>query len=144
MSRALLGLLKGALIGGAIGFALFKLGNPSGIFAYLFAALVGALVGVVCGKAPWKAATLWTPALKMAFGAAIGTGLYAVGHRFMPPLSLRIDGVVNGISLQSGVALVPIVGALYGLFVEFDDGGSEGSSQGETNRPASKEVRNLK
>ncbi len=128
MGRALLGLIKGVLVGGGIGFALLKLGNPQGILAFLFMALLGALVGVICGKAPWRAATLWTPILKMVFGAAIGAGLYAVGHRFMPALSLSIDGVASRLSLQSATVLAPIIGALYGLFVEFDDGGTDSPS----------------
>lgn len=128
MGRALLGLIKGVLVGGGIGFALLKLGSPAGILAYLFCALLGATVGVVCGKAPWKAATLWTPILKMVFGAAIGVGLYAVGHRFMPALSLSIDGMANKLSIQSATVLAPIIGALYGLFVELDDGGADSPS----------------
>ncbi|MFO0655844.1 MAG: hypothetical protein U0787_12305 [Polyangia bacterium] len=128
MGRALLGLIKGVLVGSGIGFALLKLGSPAGILAYLFCALLGATVGVVCGKAPWKAATLWTPILKMVFGAAIGVGLYAVGHRFMPALSLSIDGMANKLSIQSATVLAPIIGALYGLFVELDDGGADSPS----------------
>ena len=125
MGRALVGLVKGILIGGGIGFALLKLHNPQGILAFLFCALLGALVGVVCGQAPWKPATQWTPILKMVFGAAVGAGLYAVGHRFMPSMSISIDGVASKLSLQSATVLAPIIGALYGLFVEFDDGGSD-------------------
>ncbi|MFO0620149.1 MAG: hypothetical protein U0745_02045 [Polyangia bacterium] len=128
MGRALLGLIKGVLIGGGIGFALLKLNNPQGILAFVFSALLGAVVGLVCGQAPWRAATLWTPILKMVFGAAIGTGLYALGHRFMPSMSISIEGVGTGLSLRSAAVLAPIIGALYGLFVEFDDGGADSPS----------------
>ena len=128
MGRALLGLVKGFLIGGGIGFALLKLGNPQGILAFLFCALLGAVVGLICGQAPWRAATLWTPILKMVFGAAIGVGLYAVGHRFMPGMSISVDGLASKLSLQSATVLAPIIGALYGLFVEFDDGGADSQS----------------
>ena len=106
MGRALVGLVKGILIGGGIGFALLKLHNPQGILAFLFCALLGALVGVVCGQAPWKAATLWTPILKMVFGAAVGAGLYAVGHRFMPSMSISIDGVAIGAYEDAGFRVV--------------------------------------
>jgi hypothetical protein len=124
MGRALLGLLKGALIGGAIGYCLLKLGNPSGVLVYLCCGIVGAVVGLLCGRAPWHAETVWTPILKVLFGFGIGAGLYALGHRFAPPMSLSIQGLGEPTSLRSGATLAPLIGMLYGLFVEVDDGAS--------------------
>lgn len=43
----------------------------------------------------------------------------------MPSMSISIDGIASKLSLQSATVLAPIIGALYGLFVEFDDGGSD-------------------
>lgn len=122
MGRALLGLIKGALIGGGIGYCLLKLGNPSGFLVYLCCGIVGAVVGLLCGRAPWHAETIWTPILKVIFGFGIGAGLYALGHRFAPGMSLTIQGFTEPTSLRSGATLAPIIGMLYGLFVEFDDG----------------------
>ncbi len=122
MGRALLGLIKGALIGGGIGYCLLKLGNPSGILVYLCCGIVGAVVGLLCGRAPWHAETIWTPILKVIFGFGIGAGLYALGHRFAPGMSLTIQGFTEPTSLRSGATLAPIIGMLYGLFVEVDDG----------------------
>ena len=122
MGRALLGLIKGALIGGGIGYCLLKLGNPSGILVYLCCGIVGAVVGLLCGRAPWHAETIWTPILKVIFGFGIGAGLYALGHRFAPGMSLTIQGFTEPTSLRSGATLAPVIGMLYGLFVEVDDG----------------------
>ena len=122
MGRALLGLIKGALIGGAIGYCLLKLGNPSGLLVYLCCGIVGAVVGILCGRAPWRAETIWTPVLKVLFGFGIGAGLYAIGHRFAPGMSLTIQGFTEPTSLRSGATLAPVIGILYGIFVEVDDG----------------------
>ena len=74
MIRAFLGFAKGLLVGGGIGYGLYRLGlgadNP--ILTYLACTLVGALVGVICGRAPWRSETIWTPVVKAIFGGAIG------------------------------------------------------------------------
>jgi len=129
MGRALLGLIKGALIGGAIGYCLLKLGNPGGVLVYLCCGIVGAVVGLLCGRAPWHAETIWTPILKVLFGFGIGAGLYALGHRFAPALSLTIQGFTEPTSLRSGATLAPVIGMLYGLFVEVDDGAAGGPTK---------------
>lgn len=124
MGRALLGLIKGAIVGGGIGFGLLKLGNPAGVLVYLCCGLVGAVVGLLCGRPPWRAETIWTPILKVLFGFGIGVGLYALGSRFLPGLSVTVQGFTNALSLRSGAVLAPMIGVLYGMFVEVDDGGS--------------------
>lgn len=132
MGRALLGLIKGALIGGGIGYCLLKLGNPSGFLVYLCCGIVGAVVGLLCGRAPWHAETIWTPILKVLFGFGIGAGLYALGHRFAPGMSLTIQGFTEPTSLRSGATLAPLIGMLYGLFVEVDDGASSAAASGKS------------
>lgn len=123
IGRALLGLIKGLIVGGGIGYCLLKLGNPNGILIYLCCGLVGAVVGLLCGRAPWQAETIWTPVLKMVFGLAAGTGLYALGHRFMPGLAVSVQGFAEMVPLRSGAFLAVAIGGLYGMFVEIDDGG---------------------
>lgn len=124
MGRALLGLIKGALVGGGIGFCLMKLGNPTGVLVYLCCGIVGAVVGLLCGRAPWSAETIWTPILKVLFGFGAGVGLYALGSRFLPGLSVTIHGFTGPLALRSGAVLAPLIGVLYGMFVEVDDGAS--------------------
>jgi hypothetical protein len=122
MVRVILGLLKGAVVGGAIGYGLLQLGWTGGVLAYLACAVVGALVGVVAGRAPWKAETIWTPVVKMIVGAVIGVGLCAVGFKLLPNPTFHVNQLGN-LELHSGPILAPLIGILYGIFVEVDDGG---------------------
>jgi hypothetical protein len=126
MLRALVGLIKGLVVGGGIGYGLVALHvGESGVLAYLACALVGALVGVVCGRAPWKSETIWTPVVKMIVGALIGAGLAALGRHFLPGMSLHTFGDKFELTPQSGPFLAAAIGLLYGVFVEIDDGGKE-------------------
>jgi hypothetical protein len=93
----------------------------------LACAVVGAGVGLVAGRPPWRSETLWTPAIKLIVGAAIGVGLCAVGFRLLPDPSLHV-GSLGSLSLHSGPVLAPLVGILYGIFVEVDDGGRPSDS----------------
>lgn len=123
MVRVILGLLKGAVVGGGVGYGLYKLGFAGGLSAYLGCAVVGALVGVVCGRAPWKADTIWTPVVKMIVGAAIGLGLCALAFNLLPDPTFYVAQLSGELHLHSGPVLAPLVGVLYGIFVEVDDGG---------------------
>ncbi len=125
MVRVIVGLIKGAIVGGGIAFGLLKLGLGAPIFAYLACALVGALVGVVAGRPPWKAETIWTPVLKMVVGAGIGAGLCALGLRVLPAHTFNVSGL-GEVALASAPVLSVAVGLIYGLFVELDDGGDKG------------------
>src|SRR6185312_14620256 len=76
MGRVILGLLKGGLIGAAIGAGAFKLGIAGGFLALVVYAVIGGVVGMLCGRPPWRQDTFWTTALKGIFGAIIGGALY--------------------------------------------------------------------
>src|SRR3954452_12774598 len=102
MVRVILGLVKGAVVGGGVGYGLLRLGWTSAVFAYLACAVVGALVGVVAGRAPWKAETIWTPVVKAIVGAVIGVGLAALGLHFAPPIDVFVR------PLQVGLESVPL------------------------------------
>ena len=137
MRRALLGLFKGIVVGGAIGFGLLKLEWTGSLWAYVACALVGAIVGVVCGRPPWKSETIWTPVVKLIVGAIIGSGLCALGQWLggKSDFTLNVQGVK--VALTSGSFLAPVVGILYGLFVEIDDGGkADKDNQKDAKEPA--------
>jgi hypothetical protein len=123
MLRVIVGLLKGAVVGGAVGYGLLKLGWTSTFFTYVACSVVGALVGLVAGRPPWAAETFFTPLIKMIVGAAVGAGLCAIGLKVLPNPELTL-GSLGTVSLHSGPALSLFIGMLYGLFVEVDDGGS--------------------
>ncbi|HWE31657.1 MAG TPA: hypothetical protein VHB97_26835 [Polyangia bacterium] len=140
--RVIIGLLKGLVVGGGIGYGMLHFGLLSPIFAYLACGLVGALVGVVAGRAPWKAETIWTPVLKLVVGAGIGVGLCALGLHFAPDTELYVKPLQLGfdkLPLRSGAIWAPIVGVLYGIFVEWDDGGGKSGPPAVTgDKPAAK------
>jgi len=126
--RIIVGLVKGLIVGGAVGYGLLRLGWTSGALAYVACAIVGALVGVVAGRAPWKAETIWTPVLKMVVGAGIGVGLAALGMHFGPDSEVYVQPLRTGLEhvpFRSGPIMAPIIGIIYGVFVEWDDGGSK-------------------
>lgn len=125
MQRVLFGLLKGLVIGGGAGYLLLHLGWTSSIPAYLACAVVGALVGLLCGRLPWKSETIWTPVVKMIVGSLIGAGLCALGLKFLPEMKLPLGFAPGGqIVTNTAPVLAVLVGALYGIFVEVDDGGN--------------------
>ena len=126
--RVIVGLVKGLIVGGAVGYGLLRLGWTSGALAYVACAIVGALVGVVAGRAPWKAETIWTPVLKMIVGAGIGVGLAALGMHFGPDSEVFVKPLQTGLEhvpFRSGPIMAPIIGVIYGIFVEWDDGGAK-------------------
>jgi hypothetical protein len=142
MLRVIVGLIKGAIIGGGVGFLLLKLGwTSSTLIAYLACAAVGAVVGVVAGRAPWRAETIWTPVIKMIVGALVGVGLAAVGLKLVPDFSLHVKQLADfgggDLHLHSAPLLAPIIGVLYGIFVEVDDGGAKKPSPPPASRSSS-------
>jgi hypothetical protein len=126
--RAVLGLLKGTLVGGALGWAALKLGVAGGAAAFLTYALIGALVGMICGKPPWRQDTFWTSALKGLFGLAVGVGLYWAGSKVLGGIHVALPAGLGAPPdrsvAQLPILLGPMIGALWGAFVEIDDGGN--------------------
>ena len=125
MVRVLLGIIKGGVVGAAVGFAATKVGFGTGAAAWLVYGVIGFLVGIVCGKAIWRHDTLVTPLLKGIFGFLLGMGLYWLAGKALGGLKLPItarlgapDQPLAAIPLLIG----PVVGILYGIFVEVDDG----------------------
>jgi hypothetical protein len=126
MVRVLLGLIKGAIVGLALGYGATRLGVASGPLAFATYAAVGFVVGLVGGKAFWRHETLWTPAIKGIVGAVICVGLYWVASKFLGGVQVALPampGVPTDRPLvQLPVAVAPILAVIYGIFVEVDDG----------------------
>ena len=124
MIKLVVGILKGAVIGGAVGYGAFALGNATGFDSpWLTYGVIGALVGLIAGRSFWslmrdKNATTWVAILKGAFGFGIGCGLYALLAKAWNPSAL----VVGGFDVFTWpVTLGGAIGAVYGGFVELDD-----------------------
>jgi hypothetical protein len=120
--KLLVGLLKGAVIGGAVGYGAFALGDATGFSnGWLTYGVVGMLVGLLVGRPLWslikdKSATTWVGVLKAAFGFGIGCGLYAIISKAWGPTFM-----IAGEPAQWPPFLGGAIGALYGGFVELDD-----------------------
>jgi hypothetical protein len=125
MVRVILGILKGGLVGAAVGFAATKVGLVAGPAAWLVYGLVGFLVGIVCGKAIWRHDTLVTPMLKGIFGFLLGLGLYWLAGKTLGgvhvPFATRLGAPDEPLS-SLPLLLAPAIGIVYGIFVEVDDG----------------------
>jgi hypothetical protein len=122
--RLLLGLIKGGIIGGGLGFGFMQLPTSSqwGWMRILLYGVIGALVGFIAGRPFWRHETIWTPMVKAIFGFGLGIGLFLLVERALgnPRLSfLGAEVTVTSLPYLFGAA----VGALYGMFVEVDDGG---------------------
>ena len=127
MFKLVVGILKGAIIGGALGYGAFALEQSTGFTSeWLTYGAIGALVGLVVGRPIWslirdKNATAWISILKAVFGFGIGCGLYAVVSRlWAPTLNIVVSGQTINVFTWS-VTLGGAIGAVYGGFVELDD-----------------------
>jgi hypothetical protein len=153
--RLVLGLLKGVLIGGLVGFALAKLGlvAPGAIFAYLGIAITGVLVGLVAGKPIWAEGARIEAGMKAFAGAVLGLGLlwavrrwltmplpFSLGELSQPNAALgetAANGTLGGLAISS----YAIVAAALGAFFEVDntpdaEGKGGGSTKSAKGKPA--------
>ena len=143
MVKLLVGLLKGAVIGGAVGYGAFQLAVATGFGnAWLTYGLVGALVGLFVGKPLWtllrdKNSTNWIAVLKGLFGFGVGCGLYALFAKVWNP-SFEIAGE----PAQWPPFVGGLIGAVYGGFVELDDSiGDDSAAQPKKPAPGSGPVK---
>lgn len=142
MVKLLVGLLKGAAIGGAVGYGAFELANATGFGnAWLTYGLIGALVGLFVGKPLWtllrdKNTTNIIAILKAAFGFGVGCGLYAIiAKAWAPDPELLVVGDYPLIYWPP--TLGAAIGGVYGGFVELDDSiGDDGAKK----KPAPKQL----
>jgi hypothetical protein len=125
--KLVVGILKGAIIGGAVGYGAYALATATGLEnPWLTYGAIGAIVGLIAGRSIWslitdKNATAWVAILKAAFGFGIGCGLYAIIAKAWNPAAIFLDDnhTLNLFTWQ--VTLGGAIGAVYGGFVELDD-----------------------
>jgi hypothetical protein len=122
--KLLIGILKGAVIGAALGYGAESLGDvPILTNPWVLYGLIGALVGLFVGRPIWslirdKNATSVIAILKAAFGFGIGCGLYALVAKAIQP-ELAVSTIPNVFAWAP--TLGGAIGAVYGGFVELDD-----------------------
>ena len=124
MVKLLVGLLKGAVIGGGVGYGAYALADATGFGnAWLTYGLIGALVGLLVGRPIWslirdQSSTSFTALLKALFGFGVGCGLYAIVAKAWSPSAWDI----NGMNVWAWPpTLGGAIGGIYGAFVEVDD-----------------------
>lgn len=128
MIKLVVGILKGAVIGGAVGYGAWALLNATGFASpWLTYGVIGALVGLIAGRPIWslirdKNATTWVSILKAAFGFGVGCGLYALIAKAWNPSAVVVTLGDQSFNIFSWpVTLGGAIGAVYGAFVELDD-----------------------
>ncbi|AUX48063.1 hypothetical protein SOCE26_095900 [Sorangium cellulosum] len=145
LGRLILGIVKGLIVGGLVGFGLAKLGfaAPIAIIAYLAAALAGVLVGLIAGKPIWAKDAKIEAGMKAFVGALLGVGLMFAARKWltMPvPLPLgELGGANPSLGEAAGTAgtfgglaitSLAAIAALLGGFYEADNDPSEGDAPG--------------
>jgi hypothetical protein len=142
MLRVVLGLLKGGLVGVALGFGAWKLGLTSGFPAFIVYGLIGGLAGVVTGRPPWRQETQWTSMLKGIFGFGIGLLLAWAARKLLGGAHLAFAtglGAPDRPLVELPFLLGPAIGALFGILIEVDDaGGAEDRAKAATPPPPRK------
>lgn len=128
LKRLLLGCLKGALLGGAIGSAFhWGLGwtRGEGLLLYLVAMGAGATAGVLVGKPPWQQDAWIESVLKAVAGLAFGALLYWVTSTWAAfGVPFAFDGVAQGTPWTTLPLVVSaLVALLFGALVELDHTG---------------------
>jgi len=124
--RLLIGLIKGILIGGVVGYGLAAAGLSWGWLAYIMAAVTGVLIALVAGKPIWSEGARIEVGMKAAAGALLGPGLLWLVRSFLtmplpfdpsqlPALSsLATKGLTLGTFSVTALAMVAaVLGAFY-------------------------------
>jgi hypothetical protein len=157
LGRLLLGIIKGIIVGGLVGFGLAKLGivAPGAVLAYLAAAVTGILVGLIAGKPIWAKDAKIEAGMKAFVGALLGAGLMFAARKWLTfplpmslgPLSapnLSLDetmqnGSLGGLAITSLAAIAAVLGGFY----EADNTPAEGSGKGEDEAKASSKSKRI-
>ena len=124
MVKLFIGMLKGLVIGGAIGYGAYALGLGGG-FNWITYGAVGAMVGLLVGRPLWsliidKNGTSVVSMLKAIFGFGVGCGLYALVAKVWGGFDLTLGGETRNCSRWQPI-LGAAIGGVYGGFVELDD-----------------------
>ncbi|KYF86995.1 hypothetical protein BE17_05140 [Sorangium cellulosum] len=151
LGRLILGIVKGLIVGGLLGFGLAKLGYaaPFAVIAYLAAALAGVLVGLIAGKPIWAKDAKIEAGMKAFVGALLGAGLMYAARRWLTmPVPVPL-GELGGANLSLGeaagsagtfgglaVTSLAAIAALLGGFYEADNDPSDEATPGA--KPAAK------
>jgi hypothetical protein len=128
MTKLLVGLVKGIVLGAIVGYGFQWLTvNLVGPDNWVAAGYIGGLVGLFVGRPIWrnildKEATAWVSVIKAVVGFGVGVGLYFLVNSFLHvTLTTSVLDAYQTKLQNIPVIFGGVVGALYGAFVELDD-----------------------
>lgn len=131
--RLLLGIVKGVVLGGLVGYGLAAIGffAPGAVIAYLAAAVVGALIALIAGKPIWQKDSRIEVGMKAVAGAVLAPLLLlAVRHWLTMELPLDVAALLPGLDAAQGqtltlggfaVSSLALVAAVVGGFFDADN-----------------------
>jgi hypothetical protein len=136
--RLLLGLLKGAVIGAAVGMGAYALDLRGG-FNWVTYGVVGVVVGLLVGRPIWshlrdRSSTIVVSVLKAIVGFGIGAGLYALVAKGWGGFDLTFEGETRNL-IDWQPLLGAAIGAIYGAWVELDDAPPAAKQDGDDKKP---------
>lgn len=132
LKRLGLGLLKGLVVGGAIG-AGFQYGlrwsDVSGLLGFLIAMGVAGTTGVFAGRPPWQDGAWIEASLKGLVGVGLGALLYWLSARW-GQFQIPFPGLAEPASwTELPVVFAPAIAGVYGALVELDNTGADSGSK---------------
>jgi len=136
LGRLLIGIVKGLVVGGLLGFGLVKLGMalPGVVIAYLAAAVTGVVIGLVAGKPIWAKDAKIEAGAKAVVGALLGIGLMAAARHWLTmalPVALPNlapeGATLGGFAMTSLAAIAALLGGFYDA-----DNDSSGEEEAQT------------
>lgn len=157
LGRLFIGILKGLIVGGLIGFGLATLGYPApgAIVAYAAAVVTGIVVGLVAGKPIWAEDAKIEAGTKAFVGALLAAGLMFAARKWLTmsvpvPLADLGLGHLGGANTSLGEAAgtsgtlgglaipsLAMIAAILGGFYEADNDPQSGSdSTASAKKPA--------
>ena len=124
VGNLVLGLIKGGVIGGAVGYGAYAAGLDGG-FNWLTYGLIGAFVGMLVGRPLWShladdRSTAVTSIIKAVFGYGVCVGLYALVAKAWGGFDLTIADETHNVYNWTFI-LGAAIGGVYGAWVEADD-----------------------
>lgn len=123
--RAVIGLVKGLLLGGVIALVLVKglgVATFGALLAYPIAVLVGVLAGFVAGRPIWDREGRIEATLKAVVGAIVGAGLMFAMRKWLNP-SLDLGSFGAGGLGELPVVSLPLIATALSVFFELDNTG---------------------
>ena len=135
LGRLIVGILKGLIVGGLIGFGLVKLGYavPPAVIAYIAASVAGVVIGLIAGKPIWAPDAKIEAGMKAFVGALLGAGLMFAARKWLIEVPLVLPDPATralGIAHASEQALtlgtfamtsLAMVAAVLGGFYDADN-----------------------